>query len=65
MFDYDIRELQYEDVGYVHPKDASYGPIKDRLDMREIDSLLKNEEMADRERKIPMRAGGIVVSLPI
>ena len=51
MFDYDIRELQYEDVGYVHPKDASYGPVKDRLDMRRLDSLLRNEGMGSRVRE--------------
>lgn len=50
MFDYDKRQIQYEDVGYVHPADASYGPLKDRLDMRDLDSLLKNEEMASREK---------------
>lgn len=48
MFDYDIREKQYEDVGYVHVNDASYGPLKDRLDMNGIEALLNNEDMASR-----------------
>lgn len=48
MFDYDRRETRYEDIGYVHAEDASYGPLKDRLDMNSIESLLYNEEMADR-----------------
>ena len=48
MFDYDLREKQYEDVGYVHREDASYGPLKDRLDMNNIDALLRNEEMSAR-----------------
>lgn len=50
MFDYDKREIQYEDIGYVHPSDASYGPIKARLDMRRLESLLKNEEMSDNTK---------------
>ncbi|MBE6879427.1 MAG: glycosyltransferase family 2 protein [Ruminococcaceae bacterium] len=50
MFDYDIREKQYEDVGYVHANDASYGPLKDRLDMNGIEALLNNEEMANRSQ---------------
>ncbi|MCC8191760.1 MAG: glycosyltransferase family 2 protein [Ruminococcus sp.] len=49
MFDYDSREVQYEDVGYVHPEDASYGPVKERMDMRLASSLVKNEEMAKRK----------------
>lgn len=44
MFDYDIRERQYEDVGYVHEKDASYGPLKPALDMRNLSGILENEE---------------------
>ncbi len=48
MFDYDDRYMQYEDVGYVHKEDGSYGPLKKSLDMRKIDSLLKNEQMAKR-----------------
>ena len=51
MFDYDARERQYEDIGYVRPRAAEYGPVKDRLDMRLLDSLLKNEEMASRKRE--------------
>lgn len=43
MFDYDIRERQYEDIGFVHKKDASYGPLKPRLDMRLLSSLITNE----------------------
>lgn len=48
MFDYDLRETQYEDVGYVHKADGSYGPLKNRLDMRRVSSLLDNEEMGKR-----------------
>ena len=51
MFDYDLREKQYEDVGYVHHADASYGPLKDRLEMKDIDALLSNEEMAQRKQE--------------
>ena len=43
MFDYDIREKQYEDVGYVHKNDGSYGPIKKAMDMRVIENLVANE----------------------
>lgn len=43
MFDYDIRERQYEDVGYVHSMDGSYGPVKKQMDMREISNVLKND----------------------
>ncbi len=45
MFDYDFRERQYEDVGYVNKLDASYGPVKPTLDMRDIASLLKNDSV--------------------
>lgn len=44
MFDYDVRETQYEDVGYVHKEDGSYGPVKPHLDMRRLDSILQNEK---------------------
>ena len=50
MFDYDNRETQYEDVGYVHIEEGSYGPLKDRMDMRWLDNLLRNEEMAKRQQ---------------
>ena len=43
MFDYDIRERQYEDVGYVHKADASYGPVKPKMDMRNLINVLNNE----------------------
>ncbi|MGN1481184.1 hypothetical protein [Porcipelethomonas sp.] len=43
MFDYDIRERQYEDIGYVHKKDASYGPLKPHLDMRLLSNIITNE----------------------
>lgn len=43
MFDYDIRERQYEDVGYVHKGDGSYGPVKKAMDMRNITNLVNNE----------------------
>ena len=43
MFDYDIRERQYEDVGYVHKNDGSYGPIKKPMDMRNISNIVQNE----------------------
>lgn len=49
MFDYDLREMQYEDVGYVHD-DGSYGPVKERLDMKRTVNLVKNEEMSSWER---------------
>lgn len=51
MFDYDMRERQYEDVGYVHKGDASYGPLKDTLDMNNVDSLLRNDKMSERKQK--------------
>lgn len=43
MFDYDTRELQYEDVGYVHSSDGSYGPVKPRFDMQNLAHIVKNE----------------------
>lgn len=43
MFDYDIRERQYEDVGYVHSADASYGPVKAAMDMRDLANVVANE----------------------
>lgn len=43
MFDYDIRERQYEDVGYVHRANGAYGPLKPAMDMRRIDSVVNNE----------------------
>lgn len=46
MFDYDLREKQYEDIGYVHKADASYGPLKPHLDMRWVLGLLKNESVS-------------------
>lgn len=51
MFDYDLRQVQYEDVGYVHKADGSYGPLKNKLDMRHVSSLLDNEEMANRRQE--------------
>ena len=50
MFDYDHRQIQYEDIGYVHPEDGSYGPLKDRMDMCKLENLLRNEEMASRTK---------------
>ncbi len=50
MFDYDIREMQYEDVGYVHVADGSYGPLKSHLDMRGLGSLLDNEKMEEKSK---------------
>lgn len=44
MFDYDLREVQYEDVGYVHAMDASYGPLKSEMDMTKLDDVIANEE---------------------
>lgn len=43
MFDYDIRERQYEDVGFVHKKDGSYGPVKSAMDMRRIEKVVAND----------------------
>ena len=48
MFDYDEREVQYEDVGFVHKSDGSYGPLKTDLDMTETESLIANEAMLGR-----------------
>lgn len=48
MFDYDMREKQYEDVGYVHKSDASYGPQKPALDMRFLRDVLENENYFDK-----------------
>ena len=50
MFDYDQRQIQYEDIGYVHPEDGSYGPLKDRMDMTLVQNLLNNELMSKREK---------------
>ena len=44
MFDFDIRETRYEDVGFVNRGNGAYGPIKEPMDMRWIDSLARNEE---------------------
>lgn len=46
MFDYDHRNIQYEDVGYVHVQDGSYGPNKNRLHMSTVENLLANEEQS-------------------
>ncbi len=43
MFDYDMRETQYEDVGYVHKANGEYGPIKPHMDMRRLENVVKNE----------------------
>jgi len=43
MFDYDIRERQYEDVGYINRTEASYGPVKPLYDMRELKDVVRNE----------------------
>ncbi len=51
MFDYDLKEIQYEDIGYVHIQDGSYGPLKDKLDMRLPENLLMNEEMSQRKQE--------------
>lgn len=45
MFDYDIRERQYEDVGYVHVENGAYGPVKSTMDMRNISNVLDNDEL--------------------
>ncbi|MDO4460013.1 MAG: glycosyltransferase [Clostridia bacterium] len=50
MFDYDTRNIQYEDVGYVHADDGSYSPVKERMNMNKVRNLLKNEEMSKIER---------------
>ena len=47
MFDYDIRERQYEDIGFVHIEDASYGPVKPSFDMRRLNYILENECLGD------------------
>lgn len=51
MFDYDLREKQYEDVGYVHKLDASYGPLKPNFDMRFLNEIVDNEGYADRKEE--------------
>jgi len=43
MFDYDIRQKQYEDVGFVHKADGSYGPVKSAMDMRLLKNIVANE----------------------
>ena len=43
MFDYDIRERQYDDVGYVHKVDGSYGPVKEKMDMRLLSNIVSND----------------------
>lgn len=47
MFDYDIRERQYEDVGYVHVENGAYGPVKRAMDMRSIACVLENDELPE------------------
>lgn len=47
MFDYDIRERQYEDIGFVHIENASYGPVKPSFDMRWLNQILENEYLGD------------------
>lgn len=51
MFDYDYRETFYEDIGYVHKADGSYGPLKDRMDMRRRDSILNHEKNTNRKEE--------------
>lgn len=43
MFDYDIREKQYEDVGFVHKGNGAYGPVKSTMDMRKLSRVVSNE----------------------
>lgn len=62
MFDYDIRERQYEDVGYVHKNDGSYGPIKKPMDMRNISNIVKMKTTALMSR-MRMQDGGTAVFL--
>lgn len=63
MFDYDIRERQYEDVGYVHSSDGSYGPVKRDLDMRYLPDIIENEKFKfDRD---DMYAGWWFCCIPV
>lgn len=64
MFDYDMRERQYEDVGYVHKSNGSYGPLKPSLDMRSISDVLKNENYYD-VRKENSYAGWWYCCIPV
>ena len=50
MFDYDIREMQYEDIGFVRRDNGEYGPLKERMDMCVLSNLVKNEEQSKRKR---------------
>ena len=51
MFDYDMRERQYEDVGYVHKANGSYGPLKPTFDMRYLPDIIKNENYYDMKKE--------------
>lgn len=48
MFDYDIRERQYEDVGYIRVANGEYGPIKSAMDMRNISNVIDNDRLDER-----------------
>ena len=48
MFDYDIRERQYEDVGYIRVANGEYGPVKSAMDMRNILSVIDNDNLPER-----------------
>ncbi len=48
MFDYDIRERQYEDVGYIRVANGEYGPVKSAMDMRNIANVIDNEKLDER-----------------
>lgn len=43
MLYYEHMNEQHEDIGYVHD-DGSYGPLKHRLDMERLESVVRNEE---------------------
>ncbi len=49
MFDYDIRERQYEDVGYVRKSNGEYGPLKRAMDMRSLYEVVNNEKYFEQE----------------
>lgn len=64
MFDYDIRETRYEDIGFVHQDNASYGPVKAPTDMRWLDNILANEKI-DYTEKSDTYAGWWYCCIPV
>lgn len=65
MFDFDIRETRYEDVGFVNRGNGAYGPIKEPMDMRWVDNLARNEDVDCNETGENAYAGWWYCCIPV